>query len=429
MLVLNTTHGNTKHFPVLHVKTVTLGLASDFRLSDALTKDGIAFIRDGEGMVARGEILRLTAQGPGRIAALSTQWRQLCELAKVTDSTPSSGRGLIAFGSMSFDDQSDWESALIVPQQILGVRDGRAWLTTISAEDFDAPTELSEDWITEWAKPLPLHLEPGSLTEDDFEDLVAAALVKLGAGLLDKVVLARDIVASVPEDFDPRPAIGRLTRRYPSCWTYWVNQRFGASPELLVRVDHGRVSARVLAGTAARGTDPEVDRAIAGALINSAKNTVEHRLAVESLVNALEPYCEEIVADVTPFSLALPNVWHLASDVQGIISDDSSVLDLAEALHPTAAVAGTPRQVALDLIRELEPADRGSYAGPIGWVGADGDGEWVIALRGAVLADGKITAHAGCGIVLGSSPEAELAETRLKFKPIRQVLGLNTDQR
>lgn len=429
MSVLNTTHGNTKHFPVLHVKTVTLGLASDFRLSDALTHDGIAFIRDGEGMVARGEILRLTAQGPGRIAALSAQWRQLCELAQVADATPSSGRGLIAFGSMAFDDQSDWESALIVPQQILGVRDGRVWLTTISTQDFDAPTELSADWITEWAKPLPLHLEPGSLTEDDFEDLVSAALVKLEAGLLDKVVLARDIVATVPDDFDPRPAIGRLTRRYPSCWTYWVNQRFGASPELLVRVDHGRVSARVLAGTAARGTDPEVDRAIAGALINSAKNTVEHRLAVESLVNALEPYCEEIVADATPFSLALPNVWHLASDVQGIISDDSSVLDLAEALHPTAAVAGTPRQVALDLIRELEPADRGSYAGPIGWVGADGDGEWVIALRGAVLAEGKITAHAGCGIVLGSSPEAELAETRLKFKPIRQVLGLNTDQR
>lgn len=429
MLVLNTTHGNTKHFPVLHVKTVTLGLASDFRLSDALTADGIAFIRDGEGMVARGEVLRLTAQGPGRIAALSAQWRHLCEVAKVTDLTPSSGRGLIAFGSMAFDDQSDWQSALIVPHQILGVRDGRAWLTTIATEDFDAPTALNEDWITEWAKPLPLHLEPGSLTEDDFEDLVSAALVKLEAGLLDKVVLARDIFANVPADFDPRPAIGRLTRRYPSCWTYWVNQRFGASPELLVRVDHGRVSARVLAGTAARGTDPEVDRAIAGALINSAKNTVEHRLAVESLVNALEPYCEEIVADATPFSLALPNVWHLASDVQGIISDDSSVLDLAEALHPTAAVAGTPRQVALDLIRELEPADRGSYAGPIGWVGADGDGEWVIALRGAVLADGKITAHAGCGIVLGSSPEAELAETRLKFKPIRQVLGLHTDQR
>jgi menaquinone-specific isochorismate synthase len=183
----------------------------------------------------------------------------------------------------------------------------------------------------------------------------------------------------------------------------------------------------VLAGTAGRGTDPDVDRAIAAALSTSAKNVNEHRIAVESLVNALEPYCEEIVADEAPFSLALPNVWHLASDVQGIIADDSSVLDLAEALHPTAAVAGTPRDVALDLIRELEPFDRGSYAGPIGWVGADGDGEWVIALRGAAIENGKIIAHAGCGIVIGSNPSAELAETKLKFKPIRQVLGLVTD--
>jgi menaquinone-specific isochorismate synthase len=429
LVVLNTTHGDAKHFPVLYVKTVSLNLPSDFRISDALTEDGIAFIRDGEGMVARGEILRLSAEGPGRIAALSQQWRELCSLATVTDPTPYSGRGLIAFGSMAFDDQSDWQSVLIVPQQVLGVKDGRAWLTTIATEDFAAPTELSDDWITEWRKPEPLHLEPGSLTEDDFEDLVSQALQKLEAGDLEKVVLARDVVAAVPTDFDPRPAIGRLTRRYPSCWTYWVNRRFGASPELLVRVDHGRVSARVLAGTAGRGTDPEVDRAIAGALINSVKNTVEHRLAVESLVNSLDPFCEEIVADEAPFSLALPNVWHLASDVQGIISDDSSVLDLADALHPTAAVAGTPRAEAMELIRQLEPTDRGSYAGPIGWVGADGDGEWVIALRGAVLADGKIIAHAGCGIVNGSSPEAELAETRLKFKPIRQVLGLNADQR
>jgi menaquinone-specific isochorismate synthase len=144
---------------------------------------------------------------------------------------------------------------------------------------------------------------------------------------------------------------------------------------------------------------------------------------VESLVDALEPYCTEIVADTAPFSLALPNVWHLASDVQGILAEDSSVLDLAAALHPTAAVAGTPREVAVELIGELEPFDRGSYAGPIGWIGADGDGEWVIALRGAVLEGNKITAHAGCGIVIGSKPDAELAETELKFQPIRHALS------
>jgi menaquinone-specific isochorismate synthase len=155
----------------------------------------------------------------------------------------------------------------------------------------------------------------------------------------------------------------------------------------------------------------------------SPKNKIEHAIAVESLVSALDPFCDEIVADAQPFSLALPNVWHLASDVQGILSSDSSVLDLAEALHPTAAVAGTPRQDALALIRKLEPFDRGTYAGPVGWIGADGDGEWVIGLRGAAISGETIVAHAGCGIVPGSNPAAELAETELKFQPIRHALA------
>lgn len=414
---------NQHHFPALSVRTISLSLPSDFKITDALTRDGIAFIKDGEGMVARGEVLRLNAAGPGRIAALEEQWRQLCSLAQVTDQTPGGGRGLVAFGSMAFADSSEWLSTLIVPQQILGFKSGRAWLTSIGVGEVAEPVWEAADWIEPWPTQAPLHLVAGDLDEAGFESRVESALEKLHEQQLTKVVLARDVVASVPEDFDPRPAIGRLSRRYPSCWTYWVNNRFGASPELLVRVDHGRFSARVLAGTAGRGTDPEVDRAIAGALTTSAKNAVEHRIAVESLVDALEPYCTEIVADSAPFSLALPNVWHLASDVQGILAEDSSVLDLAAALHPTAAVAGTPRQVAIDLINELEPFDRGSYAGPVGWIGADGDGEWVIALRGAVLEGNKVTAHAGCGIVIGSKPDAELAETELKFQPIRHALS------
>jgi menaquinone-specific isochorismate synthase len=405
---------NQHHFPALKVRTVSLNLPADFKITDALTRDGIAFIKDGEGMVARGEVLRLNAEGPGRIAALEEQWRQVCALADVADPTPGSGRGLVAFGSMAFADSSQWLSTLIVPQQILGFKSGRAWLTSIGVGEVAEPVWEPTDWIEPWPAQAPLHLVAGALDEEAFETRVETALAKLHEHQLTKVVLARDVVATVAEDFD---------RRYPSCWTYWVNNRFGASPELLVRVDHGRFSARVLAGTAGRGTDPEVDRAIAGALITSPKNAVEHRIAVESLVDALEPYCTEIVADTAPFSLALPNVWHLASDVQGILAEDSSVLDLAAALHPTAAVAGTPREVAVELIRELEPFDRGSYAGPIGWIGADGDGEWVIALRGAVLEGNKVTAHAGCGIVIGSKPDAELAETELKFQPIRHALS------
>ena len=140
-------------------------------------------------------------------------------------------------------------------------------------------------------------------------------------------------------------------------------------------------------------------------------------------MNALAPFCSQVDADPKPFSLALPNLWHLASDVHGVLLESASVLDLAAALHPTAAVAGTPRLEAQKLLAELEDFDRGRYAGPVGWIGADGDGEWAIALRGAYLSDGKLTAFAGCGIVAGSVPADELAETDLKFKPILQALS------
>jgi menaquinone-specific isochorismate synthase len=197
---------------------------------------------------------------------------------------------------------------------------------------------------------------------------------------------------------------------------------FGASPELLVRVAHRQVSARVLAGTAGRGTDPAIDAAISAALATSEKNTTEHAFAVDSLVKSLNPFCTQVDADPKPFSLALPNLWHLASDVHGVLRTDASVLDLAAALHPTAAVAGTPRLEAQRLLAKLEGLDRGRYAGPVGWIGADGDGEWAIALRGAQIEGETIRAFAGGGIVAGSEPEAELAETELKFQPMRDAL-------
>ncbi|MEY4367373.1 MAG: hypothetical protein RLZ28_788, partial [Actinomycetota bacterium] len=215
---------------------------------------------------------------------------------------------------------------------------------------------------------------------------------------------------------------------YPTCWIYSVDGTFGASPELLVRVSHGQVSARVLAGTAGRGTDPGIDQAIASALVGSAKNLAEHEFAVNSLVDALEPFCSQVDADSTPFSLALPNLWHLASDVHGVLKSGVSSLDLAAALHPTAAVAGTPRKLAVDFIARVEGVDRGRYAAPVGYVSADGDGAWAIALRGAQLVshdDGRksLRAFAGCGLVVGSSAAAELAETSLKFAPIRDALS------
>jgi len=409
--------------PSLKIKTVELHLAADFKLSQHIPKAGLAFIRDGEGLVGLGSRLVLSASGKNRMAELDQQWRQVVAAAQVWDSTPGPGRGLIAFGSFAFDETSEALSTLTVPHQILGVKDGRAWLTTVEEHDFEAPSGLSLEWQTEEYPVSSVTLEQGAQTERLFEAGVNAALEAIDGNAVQKVVLARDLTAKVGKAFDPRYAIERLSRRYPSCWTYWVNGLFGASPELLVRVYHKQVSARVLAGTAARGTDPGIDRAIASALMNSSKNRFEHTLAVQSLTTALAPFCKKIDSDAEPFSLALPNLWHLASDVQGILDENHSVMDLANALHPTAAVAGTPTAAAQKLIRDIEPFDRGCYSGPVGWIGADGDGEWAIALRGAKLQDGRLTAFAGCGIVEGSTAETELVETELKFRPITQALA------
>lgn len=306
-----------------------------------------------------------------------------------------------------------------MPKVVVGVRDDRAWVTTVVGEDvaefWNSPADYrSEDSVV---------FSEGLQSADGFRNSVSAALSAIASEKVDKVVLARDLVARVPSDFDMRDALRKFANSYPTCWTYSVDGLFGASPELLVRVSHKQVSARVLAGTAGRGTDPDVDQAISSALANSQKNIAEHKFAVASLVEELKKFCTRVDADEKPFSLQLPNLWHLASDVHAVLHDDASVLDLAAVLHPTAAVAGTPTLVARKLIDELEPFDRGRYAGPVGWIGADGDGEWAIALRGAQLSDGQLTAYAGCGIVLGSEPQAELDETELKFKPIREVLS------
>ena len=384
-------------------------------LLELLPAESSAFVRGGQGLVGWGEAKRLTSTGPNRIADLANAWRAYVSELEIVDSVALPGSGPVAFGTIAFADASAEESVLIMPRVVIGRRDDRFWITSV--DDAKLPA------ATVWGNNSPVALAPGALSRNEFSDLVDRAVAMIQAERLEKVVLARDLVGEVSDGFDLRTALGRLASRYPSCWIYSVDGMFGASPELLVRVSHSQVSARVLAGTAARGTDPSVDQAISKALAESHKNVSEHAFAVKSLVSTLEPFCDHVDADTEPFSLALPNLWHLASDVHAVLKGDSSVLDLASALHPTAAVAGTPRDVAQNVITELEPFDRGRYAGPVGWIGADGDGEWVIALRGAQLRGGKITAYAGCGIVAESDGESELIETDLKFQPIIGALS------
>jgi menaquinone-specific isochorismate synthase len=377
----------------------------------------LLFMRRGEGIAGLGEAARLEFRGPDRIRQAADAWRAIAAAARVRDDVGLSGSGLVAFGAFAFADDSTCTSVLIVPRVVIGRRDGVSWVTRIDgATDAVAATALGPEYR--------VVLHPGALTPDGYRDAVGAAVSRILAGGVEKVVLARDLTGHLPEGGDVRRVLVDLALGYPDTWTFAVDGLLGSSPETLVRVNHGTVTARVLAGSAGRGADAEADARAALTLATSTKDLDEHRFAVESVLGALRSHVRGVAASELPFTLKLPNLWHLASDVEGPLSDGSTALDLAAALHPTAAVAGTPRDAALALISELEPFDRCRYGGPVGWVDAHGDGKWAIALRTAeVSGDGAITAFAGAGIVADSDPEHELAETRLKFRPVVEAFA------
>jgi len=385
----------------------------------------LIWMRKGQGIAGVGEALRLEFSGADRMLDACAAWKEVAEASTVIDPLGVPGTGLVAFGSFAFADDSAAASVLIVPKLVLGKRDGRYWVTRIVAEGASGSDGLA---ALPAARPLGpeyrLSLLPGAMNADAFRASVDAAVARIADQQLSKVVLARDLVGHLPAGSDLRRPLTDLALGYPDCWTYAVDGFVGSSPETLVSVSHGHVSARVLAGTTSRGSDAEADHDKAVALATSAKDLDEHGFAVTSVVNALAPHSRNLITSEIPFTLKLPNLWHLASDVVGTLSDGSTSLDLIAALHPTAAVAGTPRAEALSLISELEPFDRGRYAGPVGWVGADGDGEWAVALRSAqVDASGDITAYAGCGIVADSDAEREYLETKMKFRPIVEAFG------
>jgi len=344
-------------------------------------------------------------------------WKRVAASAEVTDPLALPGTGLVAFGAFAFSDTSSSTSVLIVPNIILGRRNGVSWITRINS---DAPLPPATPAGLEYR----VTLRPGALSPEGYNEAVRTAVDRINRGDLSKAVLARDLVGRLPSGADLRLITAELSLGYPDCWTFAVDGLIGSSPETLIRADHGTVSARVLAGSRARGVDALSDQDAAVALATSTKDQDEHQYALQSLLTSLRPHSRNVTTSELPFTLKLPNLWHLASDVEGELTDGSTSLDLIAALHPTAAVAGTPTPAALALIDELEPFDRGRYAGPVGWVGADGDGEWAVALRCAeVSASGDITAYAGAGIVADSDAEMELAETRMKFRPIVEAFG------
>lgn len=381
-------------------------------------------LRRGDGIVGIGEVARLTFTGADRLARAAAAWRALAAAARVDDAVHQPGSGLVAFGAFAFADSSTAESVLIVPELVVGRRDGVSWVTRISADDAGArDLELTlPERSAIGARPRAT-LAAASLTREEYVALVRDAVERIRSGEVEKVVMARDARASIPADADRRALLQELSQAYPDTLTFAIDGLVGASPETLVSVHAREAHARVLAGSRARGVGSTDDAAAATALATSTKDLDEHAFAVQSVLRALRPHARAVEASDTPFTLKLANLWHLATDVEVELSEDASGLDLVAALHPTAAVAGSPTDAALRLIAALEPFDRGRYAGPVGWIDQDGDGEWVIALRCARIDDdGTLTAYAGAGIVADSDPESELAETRMKFRPIADAL-------
>ncbi|NUP60283.1 MAG: chorismate-binding protein, partial [Pseudarthrobacter sp.] len=422
-------------------------------LPSFLVRDDVLFwSRREAGLAGFGEIARFTATGPDRFLEADIWWRHLVLEADAADSVELPGTGPVAFGSFAFSKTSSYESRLVVPEIVVGVRDNQAWLTQLTFDDGPLTEETALAALGRWlgsdsaaaslaegttasagsagdppvgagpgtsgsavVRPLSLAagatLHTGSLSEEAWKEAVAAGVAEIRTGALEKLVLARDVVATIPSGVHAADVLRELAARYRECWTYGVDGLVGATPEMLIQVEGRTAQARVLAGTLdrrdAHGEDgPPMDYATR-VLAGSEKQRHEHEIAIQSLTTQLAPFSEAMNAHDEPFILELPNVWHLASDVKAELTEVEghvpTCLALINALHPTAAVCGTPTLVAGELILKLEHLDRGPYAGPVGWLDAAGNGEWGIALRGAVIESAEtVRLYAGCGIVDGS---------------------------
>ncbi len=389
-------------------------------LLDRLPAAGaLSWVRRGEGLVGWGEAARLEVTGPRALAEAAAWWEAHSAGLDVDDRAGVPGSGPVVFASIAFDPAAG-TSVFVVPEVVVGRRDGLAWVTTTG--DADPADVLSAAPATAPSALGRLRYADGALDPASWCATVAAAVERIDAGELAKVVLARDLLVTADAPLDTRALLARLAARFPDCWTFAVDGLLGATPELLLRRTARQLSSRVLAGTAPRGAGADDERLAAG-LLASAKDRAEHALAVDSLVRALEPYCTTLTTPDEPELLTLANVRHLATDVVGTQRGSAGLLELVGAVHPTAAVCGTPTPDAAALIGELEGMDRGRYAGPVGWLDARGDGEFGLALRCAELVgDDSARLFAGCGIVAGSEPAAELAETQAKFAAFQAAL-------
>jgi isochorismate synthase len=390
-----------------------------YDLFAAYEPDAVFFGRGGLGVVGSAEAFRFTFPLERRRGAPDT--RELIERTfaehEATDGPPP-----VMFVSADFDVRRD--ASAIVPREIVRRdRTGETWRISTHDDGPDGRTPRRAEHVAPHEAFNGMQLTPNPHPET-YRRAVGEAVRRIERSELRKVVLARTVRVTAGRRLDAGQLLRRLAAVDPDAFAFafpFPGRRpkilVGASPELLVERAGLEVRSSPLAGSAPRSGDPDEDRSSAERLLASEKDREEHAVVVEDVEERLGPFCSDLAHDPEPVLLATANVWHLRTRFLGTLREPATdALTLALALHPTAAVGGSPRDRALELIRELEPFPRGGYAGPIGWVDAAGDGVFAIALRCAELRRDTATLFAGAGIVAGSSPELELDETERKLR-------------
>jgi menaquinone-specific isochorismate synthase len=379
--------------------------------------DGMILERSRVGLAGRGRATEVPiADAAEALAAI-----------EVDDEVVVPGTGPVAFGALPF--RRDEGSTLLVPEVVWGrADDGTRWVTTIGPPD---PAPLDAAALCT-ALPAPAASAPHRVTIAPARPAAwwcervaeaTKAMAEAGPDGLRKVVLAREILVEADQPFDRASLLARLRAAYPGCFLFHVDGFLGASPELLVGRSGDVVRAQPMAGTAPRGGDPTTDARLGAALLASATYRREHQITIDMVHDTLLPWCSYLDYEAEPSVVGVANVQHLATLVEGRLSQPApSVIDLVRALHPTPAVNGWPRDLAYQWIEEHEGFDRGRYAGAVGWVDGRGNGTWAVSIRCADVSGTTARVCAGNGIVAGSDPATELAETQAKLQAMLGTL-------
>jgi isochorismate synthase len=413
--------------PALVARASKLG--PSFDLLANYQPGGFFFERAGIGVSGRGLAYTISVEaGPERILRLSRMLAdRLAEIRRDMNAPAP-----VAVAAIPFGDDAAAEAA--IPARAAVRREtGETWQIDVVPAGL-APLDTARERWTGRAIPFApfadMQLRPDP-EPDDYAAAVERATKRIRAREFQKVVLARSLIVDAERELDAKQLLWRLRAVDPDCFAFATLPfgpppgaiLVGASPELLIS-RHGRdVRATPLAGSSQRFGDATRDRASGDKLFRSEKEREEHRVVVEDVAHVLGAFCDELGHPHEPELLGTANVWHLATPFRGRLHDPNvSVLEIVAALHPTPAVCGTPREEAREALAELEPIERGAYAGPIGWVDANGDGDWAIALRCAEIAGKTARLFAGAGIVADSVPEAEVDETERKFRALLDAL-------